>query len=502
MTQNGRAETGGRRRGVVRAGAGRLAAAAVVVAACGGAEALALTEDRVLLLYNSANAESLAVRELYVAAHPGVLQLDLADSTLAPGSISRDDYLTKIRAPLLAYLNNGSAFPRSQQVIAIATTRGLPARINGKAEFNFNSTWSSVESELALMQQNLEAAGAGQLPTLHHGVVDNPYHLVFDAPIESISRANIETLQTASQPAGAFWRFDGLTPGDIYLVCRLDAAPDATRSAVANVAALIQRSQNLVVSPCKTQALLDEYACSEQLDDDGFVGLFTSFDDFDRARINLGAFDVSVLHDETFAFFEGHELPDQSKPLLVIGTYGENHKIDLGTGVCGENPVGQGTYISTYAPLLHPAAMFIAYESFGGNSIVDGMSRGNQGQALDFIAGGGSFTIATVAEPFTFAIADLELLTENMIRHGLTFAEAAYSALPGLSWQSTPIGDPLARLRVINRRPGDLNGDDVVNASDLAILLGAWASGDCAADFNGDGIVNATDLGIILGAWG
>ncbi len=49
--------------------------------------------------------------------------------------------------------------------------------------------------------------------------------------------------------------------------------------------------------------------------------------------------------------------------------------------------------------------------------------------------------------------------------------------------------------------PGDLNGDGVVNAADLAILLGQWG-GPGSADLNGDGTVSAADLAILLGAWG
>jgi hypothetical protein len=54
--------------------------------------------------------------------------------------------------------------------------------------------------------------------------------------------------------------------------------------------------------------------------------------------------------------------------------------------------------------------------------------------------------------------------------------------------------------------PGDLNGDGVVNVSDLLILLGAW--GDCPqaeacpADLNDDGVVNVSDLLILLENWG
>lgn len=50
--------------------------------------------------------------------------------------------------------------------------------------------------------------------------------------------------------------------------------------------------------------------------------------------------------------------------------------------------------------------------------------------------------------------------------------------------------------------PADLNNDGHVDASDLAILLGAWNSAGGVADLNHDGIVNAADLSILLGAWG
>jgi hypothetical protein len=47
---------------------------------------------------------------------------------------------------------------------------------------------------------------------------------------------------------------------------------------------------------------------------------------------------------------------------------------------------------------------------------------------------------------------------------------------------------------------GDLNGDNTVNSSDLAILLGAW--GSAGADLDGDGTTNSADLAILLGNWG
>ena len=47
---------------------------------------------------------------------------------------------------------------------------------------------------------------------------------------------------------------------------------------------------------------------------------------------------------------------------------------------------------------------------------------------------------------------------------------------------------------------GDLNGDLVIDGSDLTILLGAWNLQ--GGDLNGDGTTNGADLTIVLGAWG
>ena len=53
---------------------------------------------------------------------------------------------------------------------------------------------------------------------------------------------------------------------------------------------------------------------------------------------------------------------------------------------------------------------------------------------------------------------------------------------------------------------GDLNGDSLVNVTDLLIMISQWGqcptSGDCPSDVNGDGYVNVTDLLIAIGNWG
>jgi hypothetical protein len=49
---------------------------------------------------------------------------------------------------------------------------------------------------------------------------------------------------------------------------------------------------------------------------------------------------------------------------------------------------------------------------------------------------------------------------------------------------------------------GDFNGDDVIDAADLGILLGGWGGDLDAFDLNGDDTVDGQDLGILLGLWG
>ncbi len=55
----------------------------------------------------------------------------------------------------------------------------------------------------------------------------------------------------------------------------------------------------------------------------------------------------------------------------------------------------------------------------------------------------------------------------------------------------------------VDLKIGDLNGNGIVDTSDLLILLGQWGPCDgCAGDLNGDSVVDVTDMLILLGNWG
>lgn len=49
--------------------------------------------------------------------------------------------------------------------------------------------------------------------------------------------------------------------------------------------------------------------------------------------------------------------------------------------------------------------------------------------------------------------------------------------------------------------PADITNDGQVDGSDLALVLGYWATDNAQADVNSDGTVNAEDITFILGGW-
>ncbi len=51
--------------------------------------------------------------------------------------------------------------------------------------------------------------------------------------------------------------------------------------------------------------------------------------------------------------------------------------------------------------------------------------------------------------------------------------------------------------------PADLDCNGIVDASDLATLLGSWGPcAGCSADIDQNGVVDASDLATVLGSWG
>ena len=140
--------------------------------------AVGLDASRVLVIYNSQNADSEAVWDHYSAMRPGVHGCDLDDPGLPPGTVSYSNFVAQVRNPIRAHL---AAEDLAEQVVVLVLTKGLPHRIQDIGAGNIgddpggaynrinagNATYASVDSELTLLWQDLDGGEGG-------GAMDSP----------------------------------------------------------------------------------------------------------------------------------------------------------------------------------------------------------------------------------------------------------------------------------------------------------------------------------------
>ncbi len=105
-------------------------------------------------------------------------------------------------------------------------------------------------------------------------------------------------------------------------------------------------------------------------------------------------------------------------------------------------------------------------------------------------AGGDAFDIAWAVDPNTGAPAGLNAFHFIRIRTGV---DASLGPLGEISTEIDAVADV--------RLTGDFNGDDRVDASDLAALLAAWGNAG-RFDLNRSGAADSDDLAQLLANWG
>lgn len=473
-----------------RGGLGCIVLIALFTTMCDGVNSRAIasiSETQVLVVYNSPAAGATQLKDAYLAAHPGIPAANVVDLNSAvlvanPADLTYQQFVDHIRTPIRNYLSLAGA-PTPQGIIAIVLIRPMPHRIkdsdfpnagdngtNSSNEANAgDASYASVDAELVLLWQTLETGEAGgTMDSRTDNMIVNPYHKS-SAGIDACAtcaRTNIQTVKTFTNPFGFYWALGGsgatrLTPGDMYLVCRIDGTSQA------DALALIDRARNLRINKATSWIILDEYNVNggaNDLDDDG-LGVpgdpFPAGDDYEETNALLTGAGWNVLYDGTFNFIDSAEMTD---PIIAYASYGENH--DIGSN--GENPPGSATYINNFR--FPRGAIFNTLESDNGRALNGLASVFGLEQVADFIAAGGTFGMGSVWEPFSFTTPDNEFLFVNFLVNGRTWAEAAYSSLPALSWSFIAVGDPLATAQVVNDPGtvmGDLNGDGSANGPDI-----------------------------------
>jgi hypothetical protein len=511
----------------------RLACVATALGAMPLAARGQIRPDEVLVIYDSRVADSLAVAEYYAGskkvpggaggldgARPGVRVLDLAGTgavVTTPGDISYANFIARVRDPIRAHL---TAMQLERRIRVLVTTKGLPHRIQDTDFFNAgdnptnqsteiqnnDATAAAADAELALLWQNLSQGEAGNnADSKADGIVQNPFWRSM-ASITTFPQTNNQVQKVYQGngfgpvwvPFGAVGSATRLAAGDIYLVSRLDG------NTVADVRGAIDRAGSILYNTLAHVAMFDESGANGI--DDGnpgseFDNIGSAFpvlwdaDDYERTRND---FNADTRFAGTFArynglaggnqFFVGPRLPwfpgdgvPLNEVVVLVATYGANH-----SGI-PRDPAGN-TRRTTYAESYNytNGSIINTIESyncrdFGG---VGQLSFAMQQQVAGFIAAGGTFGVGNCWEPLADAIPDNRLLALNFIRGNMSWAEAAWSAIPGLSWAEMAVGDPLGRP---SRTSEDIDGNQRVNLDDLY----AWEASPSDVDRNGT--TNAAD---------
>jgi uncharacterized protein (TIGR03790 family) len=477
-------------------------------AAMAGAARADILPAQVLVVYNSQSTDAVVVKDAYLLAHPGIPStnvFDLNDPFIADmADVSYSDFVSKIRDPIRSFLAAGGS-PDASDIVSIVLIRGIPHRIQDTdiatagdvpntllTEFSSgDATCASVDADLVLLWQNLDGGEAGgAMDSKSDNLIDNPYHQS-SADIQSFSRSNIQVQKSFYNIGNAnrAWGLTGnakfkLTGGDMYLVCRIDGA--TANDAIAS----ISRAQGIVVNQLHSRIVLDED--TQHLDDEGLFtpSVFNAGADYENTRDALQATGWLVDYDDTGFFITD---TDQLGPVICYASYGDNHQ--------PVPPTGTSTYIEGF--LFTPGAIFNTLESYNGRALNGLGTLFGQEQIVDFVANGGTFAVGNVWEPLAFSLPDNEFLFVNFLTNGMTWAESAYSAIPGLSWMQIVVGDPLARVDLVVDQPADFDGDGDVDENDFHLLETCYSGADITQgapnctnmDLDSDGDVDRADYG-------
>ena len=490
-----------------------------------------LVEGNVLLLWNSKDDESSRIRQKYMELHPGVVEFDLkidyADfppnsilNTDAGCSGSCDDdcpgnhecvccscptlavgsppefplkamnkyYITPsmfedVRQQIIAFLNDYKlSHPplEYEPILAIATTRGLPAAISMSFDAVANHSGQCIQRSFEAALARLGVQGTPG-PNPYKGRLGRNFKWLFS-------------------PCGGQQHL----AGKIFLVSRLDSDDaDADGDYADDVIALLERSQNLVVNKFGVTIVYDKFNSSvtsgpdtptaRYMRDRRWCVYYETGPKFLHGVNNSSNVDCGQVEPH----FEGLY---NSWPELAHVTLGRNHRVcGDGSYDCGE-PVCMD-YARWYQP--HPAGYFESLESWNGVALrmpgwppAPGGNPGEgwqQGSVLHWIAAGGSFTLGRVngtgANRNVFVI-------PNLYEHSLSWGEAVWTGLEHNSYDDkylTPIGDPLARVIVYDP---DVDANGVIDVFDVQLVM----TGEF--DINQDGIVDEDDLQLVTEVYG
>lgn len=345
----------------------------------------AQTPDQVLVVVNRKSAISRQVGDYYIRRR-GVPAANLcAISTEPVEEINRDIYDSEIEAPVGKFLTAGGL---REKILYIVLTSGVPLRIAGPGEA-LRSETAAVDSELTLLYQRLRGIS---IPVA--GPVPNPFFRQRDAPFRH-------------------------PQFPIYLVTRLDGYSLTDMKALVDRALEGRNTGNWVIDL--------------RADND------TPGNDWLRAAALLLP-QNRVITDETA------KVLSDLKGVIGYASWGSNdrdrkrrmlHMEWLPGAIATE-------FVSTDGRTFRPPPKDWEIGTWANKASFYADSP--QTMTADFIHEGATGASGQVAEPYlTFCPRPDFVLPAYS--SGRTLAESFYMGIPGLSWMTVVIGDPLARLQ-------------------------------------------------------
>ncbi|MGH7179486.1 MAG: TIGR03790 family protein [Tepidisphaeraceae bacterium] len=427
-----------------------------------GSFAHAIDANRVLVLYNVDSSDGYKIATHYAQRHPGARILGIEN--LTPGEeITSDEYLSIVRPQVLEGIQT--------RTDVLVTTKGMPLRIynnHAPASYPYNYTdpdgvprtifsdtykrYSSLESELTRVDKFKTWKQMGDQtwwypPPGSHPAV-NPYF-------------KRDQAFSASDPAFAGMRLTARLDGYSFFDVR-NMIDRATR------AYTLFSGQTFVVDNTPNSSVV---TAMPQL-----------------------ANNVLIPRGQT-TIYNTSTTPTTQAPGQVMGYVGFG--TNDASGLFGPNYIRDQLNFT-----LANGAILDTWESYNAYSFIEGNNHLGQGLIADWIRKGGTAAIGNVEEPGGNLnnVVNEDRLFEMML-NGYTFAEAAWNAMPQLSYTNTVLGDPLMTWRpwVI----GDATFTGLVDHDDYDVLSEHWLRAGTVrdGDFNGDNFVDMQDYNLLRDNW-
>ena len=345
----------------------------------------AQTPDQVLVVVNRRSAASLEIGEYYLHRREVPLANLCTIDTAPEETIGRTVYDNEIESPIERFLKKKGF---EEKILYIVLTNGVPLRINGPGE-QFQSQASAVDSELTLLYSRMHG-----VVTPLTGPLRNPFFHQLDVPFR--------------HPAFP-----------IYLVTRLDGYNMADMKALVDRALQARNTGKFVIDL--------------RGDDDtpGNVWLRSAALLLPRDRVVLdeSATVVTGVQDVIAYASWGSNDPDRRHRSL--------HFRWLPGAIATE-------FVSTDGRTFHePPAKWDLGTWKNQESWYAGAP---QTLTADYIREGATGASGQVFEPYLSFCPRPDLVLPAYAS-GRNLAESFYLGIPGLSWMTVVVGDPLTKLR-------------------------------------------------------